>query len=101
MTRVSIELPEDLRAKAEARAAEAGHRDVGAYIESLIRADADEASEDPGAPAHLTFDSREELEALLSERLKGGPSIEVTPEFWRNLRPSAFPDSSKPENGLG
>jgi hypothetical protein len=98
MARISIELPEDLKAKVEVRAAESGHRDVGAYIESLIRADADDASEDPGAPAHLTFSNREELEAIISERLEGGPSIEVTPQFWKSLRPSAFPDRPKPRN---
>jgi hypothetical protein len=97
MARISIELPEDLKAKVEVRAAESGHQDVGAYIEHLIRADADD-SEDPGAPAHLTFRSREELEAIIAERLEGGPSIEVTPQFWKSLRPSAFPDPPKAED---
>jgi hypothetical protein len=87
MARISIELPEDLKAKVEVRAAESGHRDVGTYIESLIRADADDAFEDPGAPS------------LIRERMEGGPSVELTPQFWKSLRPSAFPDVPKPENG--
>ena len=60
MVRIEIDLPEDLRVKAEARAAESGHRGVEEYIESLILADANESPDDPGAPGNPAFDTREQ-----------------------------------------
>ena len=46
MPRIEVDLPQDLRAKAEARASEFGYRDVEEYIESLILADVNETSDD-------------------------------------------------------
>ncbi len=90
MARLSIELPDDLRKKAESRAAEAGHASVERYIESLIRADAEDDEVDFGGPDHLTFSTRGELETLLQDRLNDSrPGIEATAEFWRDLKARA------------
>ena len=71
MARLSIQLPDDLRAKAEARASEAGHESVEQYVEAVVRADLD-------APDGDDVD----IEAALLDRLDSAePGIEVTPEF--------------------
>ena len=90
MARLSIQLPEDLRTKVEARASEAGHASVEDYVEALLRADLDAEEVDYGAPPHLTVNSDTELEALLLERLESTePGIEATPEFWSRLHEEA------------
>jgi hypothetical protein len=87
MTRISIELTEDLRRKAEARAAEGGHASVEQYIESLVEADAGATDdEDFGAPEHLTIRSREDLEAKLQEGIESGPKVEMTDDEWASIR---------------
>ena len=72
MPSLSIQIPDDLRGKLEARAAEAGHGTLEQYVEALIRADV-EADIDP------------ELEA---ELLKGlaSPAREMTPADWEEMR---------------
>jgi plasmid stability protein len=87
MTRLSIEVPDEVKSKLEARAARSGHANVEAYVGELLRAEAEELDEDYGAPAHLTFRSDRELEALLLESINDPrPSIEATPEFWAALQ---------------
>lgn len=89
MARLSIQLPEDLRSKLAARAAEAGHATVDQYVEALVRADVG-VEEEFGAPGHLTVNNDSEVEALLLERLESTePGIEATPEFWAKLRNEA------------
>ena len=71
MARLSIQIPDDLRPLAEARAAEAGHGSVEAYVEALLRADLDAVDLED-----------EDVEALLLRRLDSPePGIEVTPQF--------------------
>ena len=70
MARLSVQIPDELRARAEARAVEAGHSSLDAYLESLLRADL-------AAPGV----EDEDLEQLLLARLYSGPGVEVTPEF--------------------
>ena len=88
MTRLTIDLPEDLRRKVEAHAAESGHPSVEQYVQDLLLADADGVEEaDSGGPDHLTVGSQDELESLLLRRLEdSGPGVEATPEFWRGLK---------------
>src|SRR6266516_2064719 len=69
MARLSIHLPDDLRSKAEARAAEAGHPNVEQYVEALVRADVQAVGHDYGAPEHLSVGDDAEVEALLFKRL--------------------------------
>ena len=76
MTRVSIDLPDDLRAKAEARAAEAGHSTLEQYLRALLHADI-------GTGEFLD----EDLEELVLRRLDdASPSIEFTPQFARDFK---------------
>jgi len=87
MTRLSIDLPEDVKTRLEARAARSGHGTVEEYVQALLRAEADEPSEDYAAPAHLTFSTDEELEAMLLQRVNDPrPGIEATPEFWEDFK---------------
>lgn len=75
MSPLSIQLPEELRSQAEARAAEGGHGSVAEYVEALVRADLESEGID------------DDIEALLLERLDSPePGIEVTPAFWERLR---------------
>lgn len=101
MARLSVELPDELRRKVEARAAESGHPTVEQYVQALLRADAEfTADADLGGPPHLEVGTDDELEALLSQRLdNGGPSVEATPEFWAGLKERARRASGKPEPG--
>jgi hypothetical protein len=89
MARLSIELPDDVKAKAEIRAAESGHQTVEAYLASLIRADADGAGEDFGAPASLTFKSQKQLETMLLEGL-ASPASDMTGADWADLKRKAL-----------
>lgn len=84
MTRLSIDLPEDVKARLEARAARSGHANVEEFVQALLRAEATAPdSEDETGPAHLSYRSAEELEALLLQRIEDPRAgIEVTPEFW-------------------
>ena|SRR5437763_211239 len=85
MARLNIELPKELHAKAEARAAETGCGTVESYVRALISADAE--GEDFGAPESLHVENQQQLERLVLERLEDpGPSVEVTEEFWEGLK---------------
>ncbi|MEA2712019.1 MAG: hypothetical protein QOF78_4620 [Phycisphaerales bacterium] len=87
MSRHSINLPPELEAKVATRAAESGHATIEEYLESLVRADADDIGEDYGAPEHLRVTNEAQLEQLLAERLDDDqPLIEATPELWEGLR---------------
>ena len=80
-------MPEELRSKAEARAAELGYASVAAYVEALVRAD---VGEDFGAPDHLAVSDDAGLEALLIRRLENTePGLEATPKFWQKLSEKA------------
>jgi hypothetical protein len=71
MARLSIDVPDDLRAKVEVRASEAGYANVEAYVEALLRADLE--------PVDVEDD---DIEALLLERIDSTePGVEVTPQF--------------------
>ena len=79
MATLTIEFSEDLQAKAQARAVEAGYLSLTAYVESLVR-------EDVGLgmplPERVVVRSPEELDAKLGEGLDGA-AREVTPEIGR------------------
>lgn len=79
MTKLTVNLPDDVKALAKARAAEAGYANVGEYLSVLIR------SEAAGAPPGLTIDSDEELESLLRSRLDGR-SVEMDEADFRRIR---------------
>jgi hypothetical protein len=76
MATVSLNLPDDLRARAEARAAESGFATVEQYVEQLVRTDADAGDVD---------EVDEDLERLLLDRLDG-PGMEVNREDFQRMR---------------
>ena len=86
MQALTIRFPDDLLAKAEARAAEAGHASVQQYIEALVRLDA-------GGEADATIDPLSpigdaEVEALLLRRLESTDrDVKGTPPFGANPIP--------------
>ncbi len=83
MTRLTLDLPDELQQKLCERAAETGAASVEAYVEQLLRADADGV--DPGSAASVQ--SQEQLESLLVSRLDDPrPSIEPDAQFWERLR---------------
>lgn len=87
MTRVSIDLPDDLSEKVATRAAESGHGSIEEYVEALLRSDAEgEDPKDIGGPGALHVEDDEELERLLLSRVGSGRPIEATPEFWQSFR---------------
>src|SRR5215212_1694541 len=57
MARLTIQVPDSLRKRAETRAAESGHASLEAYVEALIRADAG-ADAGPAGPDHLRRPAR-------------------------------------------
>ena len=72
MTSMNVSLPESLRRFAEERAAK-GYSSVSEYFRVLLRDDQKRAAQ-------------ERLEGLLLEGLDSGEPLDVTPEFWRDLR---------------
>jgi hypothetical protein len=79
MTMLTVNVPDDVKALAEARAAEAGCSDVGEYLVQLIKGDA------AGGPAGLSVDSDDDVEAMLLARLDG-PSVEVDAADFQHMR---------------
>jgi hypothetical protein len=76
MATLNLNLPDELKARAEARAAEGGFATVEQYVQQLLRADVDAAGSD---------EVDEDLEALLLERLDG-PAIDVNEADFRGMR---------------
>jgi len=97
MPPLSLNLPGELRAKAEARAAEAGHGSVEHYIESLIRADV-ESQADPGAPSDLSCDAAGQVEALVAEGLASGVGRIISDDDWSEKR-RRLPERHSADNG--
>lgn len=79
MPTFNVELPDELRAVAEAGAAEAGYADVGEYLSQLIRNDA------LAGPPELLAHSDETLAALLATRVDG-PWVEVNEADFEQIR---------------
>ena len=76
MPTVTISIPESLKTFVEEQVRTRGYGNVSEYFRTLLReAQAREA------------DAR--LEKLLLEGLDSGEDVEVTPEFWKELRAEA------------
>ena len=95
MARISIELPDELRAKAQALADEYAHGSIERYIEALLRADA--AAHDFGAPPHLTFSTSAELESMLAAAERSGAPHEIADTQWEVKRQRLI-DRSRPSS---
>lgn len=78
MTTVTISLPESLKMFIDEQLATKGYGNVSEYFRSLLR-DAQEREEEA------------RLEALLVEGISaGGADIELTREFWKDLKAEAM-----------
>ena len=76
MTTVTISLPESLKAFIDHQLATKGYGNVSEYFRSLLR-EARKEEEDA------------RLETLLLEGLASGEDIQMTPEFWKDLKAEA------------
>ena len=73
MTTMNISLPDDLKAFIEQQVASGGYGSVSEYVRELLR-------------AAKKAEAQARLEALLLEGLNSGEPVEITPEFWENIR---------------
>jgi len=73
MASLVLNIPEELKAAAESRAAAAGFASVDDYVAKLIEDD------DLGA-----LDAATEVELL--KGLDSGPPAEISPQFWEDLK---------------
>jgi plasmid stability protein len=83
MTRLTVELGDELVAKLSARAATSGH-DVESYVRAVLAEHIEFEDIDYGAPAALSPRTPEEFDALMLEGLKS-PSHEMTDQRWAEL----------------
>jgi hypothetical protein len=83
MTAIPIQLPDDLRARIEARAAAAGSTNVADYIRALVEEDV--AGDLLDGPAHLSPKTAEEADALVREGL-ASPTRPMTDADWAMIR---------------
>ncbi len=96
MTRLSIQIPDDLKTALDARAADAGFTSTEAYVESLVRSEVEGI--DYGTPEHLKVRSREDLERLVQEGLES-PAHEMTPADWDEMRTRLIARHRQPKVG--
>jgi hypothetical protein len=94
MAILTLSLSDELKARVEARAREKGFERVEAYIESMLKTEADAESLlekvlDYGAPADLSPGTRQELASLIEEGL-ASPSRSITSADWDRMRPRLF-----------
>jgi hypothetical protein len=73
---IQLNLSDELKTLAESRAKEAGHHSLDSYLASLIRADVEQ-------------DVSAELEGALLAGLDSGPALDVTAQFWADLKQRA------------
>ncbi len=73
MTSLNISLPQPLKDFVEEQVRQGGFSTPSEYIRALLRDDQKRRAE-------------EKLEALVLEGLNSGDPVEVTPDFWKELR---------------
>lgn len=83
MVRITLHISENVKAKAERRAAEQGHASIEAYIAALVLEDVE--SPEVGAPAVVSFDSQDKLETKVLEALDT-PAREITDSAWEQMK---------------
>ena len=76
MSTVTISLPESLRKFVDVQMKRQGFDNVSEYFRALVR-------------EQQAREADSQLEALLLEGLESGEDIEVTPEFWKDLKAEA------------
>jgi hypothetical protein len=90
MSTVHLQLPDDLRSTAEARAAREGFSSLDQYITSLILAD-----QLNDAPAGVTATSEDQLKQMLLEGLSSGAGREISNNEWEQKRQSLIARHAK------
>ena len=88
MTTMNISLPEELKTFIDEQVAGGGYSSTSEYVRALIR-DARKAA------------ARQRLEALLLEGINSGDPVEVTPEFWHDVRQQALAKIESGKRGDG
>jgi antitoxin ParD1/3/4 len=73
MTTMNISLPAAMRKFVEKQVSEEGYSTASEYIRTLVREEQKRKA-------------KEKLESLILEGLNSGESIEVTPEYWEEIR---------------
>jgi hypothetical protein len=81
---MTITLPDELKDELERKTRAAGFATVAEYVCWLVQHEA--AADTKATPEDLGFANEAELEAKLEASLNSGPPINVTPEFWDELR---------------
>jgi hypothetical protein len=76
----TINIPDELRAQAQARASESGYASVDEYVVDLLRRDAEFRSV---APEHLSVQSHEQLVSLVREGLATPAELMTQADFDR------------------
>jgi hypothetical protein len=85
---VTITLPNEIRAEAEAKAKAAGFSSVDAYVAYLVSTDTPEEEETfaSAGPPELTPRNRAELEAMIEEGMNSGPGVVADEAFWERFK---------------
>jgi hypothetical protein len=84
MQSLTIRFPDALLAKAEARAAQAGHASVEEYLNALVKLDAGGAADVGVDPLSPVGDA--EVEALLLRRMEGTDrDVRGASEMWKRF----------------
>jgi plasmid stability protein len=96
MSAIPVNLPDDLRARAEARAAAAGRAGVADYIRALVEEDV--AGELLDGPAHLSPRTAAQADALVREGLDS-PTREMTDADWAAIRKAVEEGIDKQSGG--
>jgi antitoxin ParD1/3/4 len=76
MSTVTISMPESLRKFVDVQMKRRGFGNVSEYFRALVR-------------EQQAKEADSQLEELLLEGLKSGGDIEITPEFWKDLKAEA------------
>ncbi|MDB2687304.1 hypothetical protein N9Y42_08835 [Mariniblastus sp.] len=82
---MQIELPKDIEALIQQRAAAAGFPgEIAAYVAHLVKAD---ATEDFGGPEHLSIvqNSKADLDAKIDAGFSSGPASPMNERNWQEL----------------
>ena len=77
MTKLDVTLPDDLKEFVDAEASAGGYNNASAYVQDVLR-------------ALWKHKAREALETQVMEAVNSGPAIEVTPEFWQELKARVY-----------
>ena len=81
---MTITLPDELAARAEAIATARGFLSLTEYVSFLVEMDLADV-DTPRLSATVSPEMVERLDRMIDESLTGGPAEPVTPEFWAAL----------------